>query len=331
MSVMEKKMSSLSPFVEASLPQQKTVDDNGSPFPLVLLPASHLPLHSQALPHLLEGVRANKAWLEQQLYHHGAILFRGFGIQSAQDFDAFVEAFGWQELEYVGLAPRTHVWKRVYTANEAPPEAEIFFHHEMSRMGIFPSRLFFFCEIKPREGGQTPILLSHKVTERMQKEFPDFVKAVEESGLIYTHILSPKQDHSKIEGASWQDLFHTVDEAEAEKRAAQIGVRLEWLPDRNVKFIQGPYKSIRIFDERGRKTWFNNMTGYYSPGSDIVTLGDGSPLTGEPVSACVRIEHEEAVTIPWEEGDVMLLDNLAVMHGRRPCKPPRRVLVSMCK
>jgi hypothetical protein len=37
----------------------------------------------------------------------------------------------------------------------------------------------------------------------------------------------------------------------------------------------------------------------------------------------------EAVNVPWVEGDLMLIDNVLVAHGRRPFTGPRRVLVAM--
>lgn len=40
-------------------------------------------------------------------------------------------------MEYVGgAAPRTHVVGDVFTANEAPPDKLIPFHHEMAQVGV---------------------------------------------------------------------------------------------------------------------------------------------------------------------------------------------------
>ena len=73
------------------------------------------------------------------------------------------------------------------------------------------------------------------------------------------------------------------------------------------------------------------MTGVYKPGSDDVTYGDGSQLPEEAVRGCARIMEEEAVDIPWQQGDIMVLDNRAVMHGKRPAKPPRLILLALYK
>eukprot|EP00249_Psilotum_nudum_P018823 c26977_g1_i1 orf=139-1128(+) len=325
---------SQSSFVEVSVPQQKVID--GIAFPKILQPAAGCGDEGEEITRAVESVKQNRAWLEEQLHLHDAIMFRGFGLRSATDFEAFVEAFGWEELEYTGLARRTQLLKRVYTANEAPPEAEIFFHHEMCQSGTFPTKLFFFCEIEPKEGGETPILSSHKLTERMELEFPDFVHSLEELGLRYVVCLNSAEDSPSSIRTSWQTLYKTTNREEAERRAPQMGARLEWLPDKKVKVIQDNYKATRVIDERGRKAWFNNIVfnykaGLENPDKSIPTFGDGSPLPTEAVAACARIQEEEAVAIPWRQGDVLLLSNIAVMHGRRPCKPPRTVLVALCK
>lgn len=56
-------------------------------------------------------------------------------MKTASDFNEFVEAFGFEELPYVGgAAPRTNIVGRVFTANESPPDQKIPFHHEMAQV-----------------------------------------------------------------------------------------------------------------------------------------------------------------------------------------------------
>lgn len=122
--------------VEAvSVAAQQSCD--GVPFPLVL--ACQTPNATRD---------ATTAWIEHQqntlekrLAEHGAVLFRGFPLATAQDFDAFVAAFGYPNFAYkdsLSNAVRTNFTERVFSANEAPGDVTIFLHHEMAQTPIAP-------------------------------------------------------------------------------------------------------------------------------------------------------------------------------------------------
>lgn len=120
-------------------------------------------------------------------------------------------------------------------------------------------------------------------------------------------------------------------------RAAKLGMKLEWLED-GVKTVMGPIPGIKFNEERQQKIWFNSMVAAYTGWKDAkndpvkaVTFGDGQPLPAEVVHDCLSILEDESVAIPWKKGDVLLIDNLAVLHSRKSFNPPRRVLASLCK
>ncbi|KAI3786129.1 hypothetical protein L1987_45260 [Smallanthus sonchifolius] len=61
-------------------------------------------------------------------------------------------------------------------------------------------------------------------------------------------------------------------------------------------------------------------------------LGNGEVVPDEAMRDCLKILEEECVIIPWKKGDIMLVNNPAVLHSRLPLlKPPRRILASLCK
>ena len=49
-----------------------------------------------------------------------------------------------------------------------------------------------------------------------------------------------------------------------------------------------------------------------------------------PETAAVEIAYDLVFDLPWESGDVALIDNYRVMHGRRPFSGQRSVLASLC-
>ncbi|MCQ6512929.1 TauD/TfdA family dioxygenase, partial [Vibrio parahaemolyticus] len=90
---------------------------------------------------------------------------------------------------------------------------------------------FFFCEVEPKIGGETPIVLSHYVYKRMKEKYPEFVEKLEKDGLIYTRVLGEGDDPSSPIGRGWHSTFLTKDKSIAEERAAKLGMKLEWTED----------------------------------------------------------------------------------------------------
>ncbi|PSR91213.1 Clavaminate synthase-like protein [Actinidia chinensis var. chinensis] len=307
---------------------EKLVD--GETMPLVLQPPETN--EKRDLESLIVGLKRNKEWFEEMIVKNSAVLLRGFNVGNAEDFNEIVETCGWEDIRYVGPAPRTHVHNRVWTANEGPLSEFIYYHHEMVLIKEFPKKVILFCEVPPPEGGQTPFVPSFRVTERMMEEFPEAVKEIEEKGLKYTFTALSNNDTSSMRGRGWEDAFGTSDRAEAERRAKALGMDMEWLPNGGVKTILGPRSLTRVFDGRkGRKMWFNTMVGMHGKELSSATMADGTEIPEKVVRRCEEIIEEESIQFKWEKGDVLFLDNLALLHGRRPSLPPRKVLVATCK
>eukprot|EP01018_Ginkgo_biloba_P040830 Gb_08596 [translate_table: standard] len=309
-------------FQQGVIGGQKKLED-GTLFPMVLLPAT---VH-HTIESFTNAIQQNQEWITNQLKDAGAVLFRGFPVKNASDFNAVVEAFGWEEQPYLGAASRTRIEGRVYTANEAPLDQPIQFHHEMSMYEDFPTKLAFYCEIAPPEGGQTAILWSHKITQKMEQKYPELIRKLEKVGLMYSTTLPPEDDPNDFRHG-WQTHFQTKDKEEAEKKAAKSGYQVQWLEDGCLNLIIGPSVAIRTFDAE-KKAWFNYII-LRNP-KDPLTLGDGTLFPREAIETCVQIAGEECVEVTWEVGDVLVLDNRLVQHARKPSKPPRRVLAAFCK
>ena len=83
---------------------------------------------------LVAAVAENKALLREDLHAHGAILFRGFDIRGAPDFERVLRAL---DLDLLSTykpadAKRTNVTDYVFTAADAPGYHIIPPHHEQA-------------------------------------------------------------------------------------------------------------------------------------------------------------------------------------------------------
>ncbi|PHT67490.1 hypothetical protein T459_26977 [Capsicum annuum] len=163
----------------------------------------------------------------------------------------------------------------------------------------------------------------------MIEEFPEAVEEIEKKGLKYTFSAPSKNDKGSMRGRGWEDAFGTCDPVEAETRAKALGMEMEWLPNGGVKTILGPRSLTKVFE--GRRMWFNTLVGMYGKEISSAMMFDGTQIPQHIVKRCEEIIEEESIQFKWQKGDVLFLDNLATLHGRRPSLPPRKVLVATCK
>ncbi|XP_059175090.1 uncharacterized protein LOC131955129 [Physella acuta] len=322
---------------EDRIPEQKVFDD--LVFPLVLANDTNVLDPIQTAKQACDWLASQKANIESQLLKHGAILFRGFPLQSAQDFDDFVTAYGLESLSYVGgAAPRVKVTENVFTANEAPPEKRIPFHHEMAQVPVSPSILFFYCDIAPPCGGQTPLALSNVIYRSMLEKHPQFVRDLEEKKVQYTRVLPEFDDPDTPIGRGWRSTYQTDDRGVAEVRCREQGTSFEWLPDGCLKTVTAVLPAIRVDARTGKKMWFNSIIAAYRGWQDsrnssqkAVTFSDGTYMPPHVMDDLDQIFEEAAVDVTWQKGDVILVDNRQALHARREFTPPRRILAALGK
>lgn len=319
-----------------SLPGQQHFGDSvvGSTFPLVLECGNSAASQSD----VWEWVADHRDELQRKAREHGAILFRGFPLQTAEDFDQFVASFQFANfpyLESLSNAIRINYTPRVFSANEAPSEVSIYLHHEMAQTPIFPGKLFFFC-LQPAEfGGATPLCRSDVLYSAIETKLPEFAHRCEQLGLHYTSVMPSSNDASSGMGRSWQSTLAAEDQAAAEARLQSLGYHWEWLPDGCLRATTPLLPAVREVAP-GRKTFFNQLIAAFRGWKDSrndpsksITWGDGTALDPSEVLQVAEMAEELTFDIPWQAGDVALVDNFVVMHGRRTFQGKRKVLASL--
>ncbi|HEY1784262.1 MAG TPA: TauD/TfdA family dioxygenase [Pirellulales bacterium] len=283
-------------------------------------------------------IRTRPGQLSDEACRHGALLFRGFGLRTAEDFDRFVSAFGLPAFTYedsMSNAVRLNRTPRVFTANEAPPSVQIFFHHEMAQTPLYPAKLFFFCDQPAETGGATPLCRSDVLWQRLAVECPQFAHDVETKGLRYSNVMPGEMDLASGMGRSWQSTLKTTTVAGAENRLRALSYTWQWLDDGSLRVRTPVLPGVHVLPD-GRRSFFNQLIAAYCGWKDArndpsksITLGDDSPLDAAAVAVAIRLSEELAFDIPWQAGDVALVDNFVTMHGRRPFSGTRKVLAAM--
>jgi alpha-ketoglutarate-dependent taurine dioxygenase len=303
-------------------------------FPLVL--ACQTP--GASLEDAAAWVRANRDALIAQASEHGAILFRGFPVQTAEDFDAFVAALELPNFPYsksLSNAVRVNWTERVFSANEAPPSVTIYLHHEMAQTPMFPAQILFFCQTAAEEGGETPICRSDVLYERLAEKCPEFIHNCETKGLQYTNVMPGENDAQSGMGRSWQSTLGATTREGAEARLAELGYSWKWHDDGCLQATTPVLPAVRELSN-GRKAFFNQLIAAFQGWKDVrndpakaIRFGDGSPLDQIATTLAAQLAEELTFDVPWQSGDVVFMDNCVAMHGRRAFRGTRKVLASL--
>jgi alpha-ketoglutarate-dependent taurine dioxygenase len=276
--------------------------------------------------------------IDHSLSISGAVLLRGFDVPDAHAFDAVMEAYGEAGFTYAASlsnAVRVNVTKRVFTANEAPPETEIFMHHEMAQTPKYPSKLAFYCEIAPKDGGATPLCRSDLLFAELCARDSENAHAFETRGVRYSNTMPAEDDAASGQGRSWRSTLGAETGEEAEARLTRLGYTWDWQDEGALRVTTPKLPAVRDLGG-GRKAFFNQLIAAFCGWSDSrnsaarsVTFGDGEPVTMVHMETAISLSEELVYDHAWQAGDVVLVDNFAVMHGRRPFRGKRRVLASL--
>ena len=302
----------------------------GERLPLVLSP----PSEDADLPAL---AALHKDFIESKLVEHGALLFRGFACGSVAAFDTFTRSVCSELFIENGEHPRENVKGTVYTPVYFPPERKLLWHNENTFNYRWPKKIWFCC-VKPADrGGETPIVDSRKIYERMD---PAILDRFMRHGVMYV------RNYGEGPGRSWQDVFRTTDREAVEDQCRKNLIEFEWKDGDRLR-TRATRPAVVNHPITGEPSWFNQAQHWHLACLDSATrdsllsifaeedlpricyYGDGSPIADSDMHAICDLYRDLEVSFPWQEGDVLMVDNILTAHGRNPFSGERKLLVAM--
>lgn len=307
-----------------------------------LLEDKHIPiLVEPTVPglDLTAWAQSNRAQLDDLLLKHRALLFRGFGVGSVEELQRFIQASSdGERLEYRDRSsPRHEVGDNVYTSTDYPANQRIFLHNEGTYWLTWPLKIYFCCLKAPEQGGATPIADTRRIFERIE---PAIRERFLEKKVLYV------RNYNDGFGLRWQSSYQTEDPGEVDRYCREKEIETEWKPGDRLRTRQ-VRDAVAVHPRTGEPVWFNHMTFFHvstlEPQIREALLaefaeeelpyntyyGDGTPIEPEVLDHIRAIYLDEKIIFPWQEKDVLMLDNMAVAHAREAYEGERLVVVGM--
>jgi alpha-ketoglutarate-dependent taurine dioxygenase len=328
----------------------KTTFINKEQLPLVIQPSRTISSKSE----FFDLVSSQRAALKEKLAKYGGLLFRGFPLQTADDFAAFIRHLGTGKcVDYIGGdSPRNKIKDGVYTSTEAPPSIKIPLHNELSFVKYYPRHIYFFCEIPAPKGGETIIADARKVYESIdpavKQRFIDkkirYVSCYYYKSKVMEWLNKLAPSHK-----SWIQVFETDSKEDVEKKCQEHEFEYQWTKNGWLRISQ-VRPATTIHPETGETVWFNQAHLYdFSPkllgtwryiGAKLfycrkhtrlheVYYADYSPIPRSDLYHVMDVLDAQTIAFPWQKGDALVLDNILAMHGRATFEGKRRVLAAM--
>jgi len=299
---------------------------------------------------LMEYLRSHMGFIQQELRTRGGLLIRNCGLEDAKDFRDILKYFqdsqkGCRDYRD-GISPRTKVLDGIFTSTEYSSKYNMALHNEMSYNKDPPSKIAFFCETAPPSGtGRTPLASS----EEILKKLPDsLVAEYKKKGLSYI-VNSPSK--GKGPGVPWQTMYETTSKAEVDACCNEMNIQTRWNADGSLTtFRNAP--STRKHPQTGREIWFNHSHLFHPTDLPVKTqealkrihktrdrfpkysmFANGEEIPSKHLDKIRETQKECSMSWDWHKGDLLLLDNFVLCHGRTAydssIMPKRRILASM--
>jgi alpha-ketoglutarate-dependent taurine dioxygenase len=333
------------------VPLIRVHEDSGRGVPPLVVSAS-APTTTDTLAGLIR--EDNARWL-RLLWRHGALLFRGFDMVSADDLARVFAAAGGMPMAYLGgISPRRRVGASVYSATDLPPGVRIPLHNELSYLAVYPRALWFACQMPAERGGETTLADGRAVYRRLDAAVRERFVA---RGVRYAcsfhgpSVWSDLLERFQKVTKSWMETFDTDERRAVEERCREIGAEPRWLASGRL-VLETRRPAVVDHPVTGERAWFNSahlfrlhprgigwaryvLSRVYAPRRQRRThdawYGDGGEIDGETLEHLFDALDASTVAVRWQRGDLLWVDNLLCMHGRNPYHGERRVLAALTR
>lgn len=249
---------------------------------------------------------------------YGAIWFSGFQ-HSIEDFKSFTSSLSSGFAQYVGGAmSRSPIGgdQTVVSVTNAGDTFGVPLHGELWYRARPPRLLWFYCDIPAETGGETTVCDAFLIYNQLSEHARAFL---EQHQLVYIRSYSVED---------WQQIYQTENIADVREVCADRDIELDEHTDGSIttRYRISPLTT----DAAGRRGFINNIlpvVGLELAGktTSIVRTETGYGLPHEVLVEIRMVCEKLTFPVPMKSGDLLMVDNTRVMHGRRAFTGKRAV------
>ncbi|MBG0830129.1 TauD/TfdA family dioxygenase [Planomonospora sp. ID67723] len=198
-------------------------------------------------------------------------------------------------------------------------------HVENGATPWVPDLVWFYCETPAKIGSQTTICDGLYVWDRLPARTQElflstritFARPMPEDkwkNLVFRLLDGAKS----VEQITFDDLLTVTDD--------DVDVKYQLRPDGSVHykyFTYAAHTTLFGTDIAFANSILTPSVNYEPP---VIEFEDGRPLDAMLMRQVIEATELETDEIDWHEGDIALVDNSRLMHGRRKIRDPRRSL-----
>lgn len=267
----------------------------------------------------------DKSFLMTKLAEHGYLVLRDFEV-GIEGFSRLVR----QSSARISLDPA-----RSFNGDTAQKvdagTAPVGLHCENGNSPFWPDLCWFYCEREPEQGSQTTICDGMAVYEAMSDgdraafaaQDIEYSRRVDETKWK-TYVLHALADHP---AAPHSIADVTVAHLQALAEGSE-GTTIVLNSDNSIhyRFRTAAIRKSTLA-ATPRPSFANSIFGpSYNYETPRIAFADGSDIPAETLAGLAEVCEAHTHEVGWKTGDVVMIDNTRVMHGRREIQDTRRVI-----
>ncbi|MFE4425133.1 TauD/TfdA family dioxygenase [Streptomyces sp. NPDC056817] len=263
----------------------------------------------------------HEAGLDELLADAGHLLIRGFA-PSVEDFNALVQTYSSRTTLDPARVFHGDAAQKVDSGTDA-----IGLHVENGATPYAPDLLWFHCVKAASSGSQTTVCDGYRVWDALSERAKELFAG---QPISYTRT---------VPAELWRRLAaFLAGDGRSPGEATVADLYAQANPGSKVEFTEladgSLHYSFQVFAAHPTKwstrtAWANSLLGpSYNYESPQIRFADGSAIPEDITAEYAEVTERLTEEILWQDGDIVLIDNSRVMHGRRSITDTNRTILN---